>query len=165
MIKIYTDGSSRGTGDNKCGGWGVAVVIENGESTILDCRSAQTESETTNNREEIKALLTALDFATELYKDQEVEIYCDSAYCVNMFNEWIHTWAKNNWCNSKGVVAKNIDLVMQLYCYAEIGFPNFAVKKIKGHNGDIGNEIADALATADTKKLQTILSKYKIELL
>lgn len=165
MIKIYVDGSSRGTGDNKCGGWGVVIMTERHGLLSVDYRTKQTNAETTNNREEMKALLTALELATGLYKDEEVEIYCDSAYCVNMFNEWIHTWSCNNWCNSKGVTAKNLDLVLLLYKYAAIGFPNFIVKKVKGHNGDIGNEIADALATDDSKKLQLILSKNKIELL
>ena len=47
---------------------------------------AETYKDTTNNRMEIKGLITALELATNKYKEEECFIYCDSAYCVNMFN-------------------------------------------------------------------------------
>jgi ribonuclease HI len=46
----------------------------------------ENNKETTNNRMEIKGLISALELATTKYKNEECIIYCDSAYCVNMFN-------------------------------------------------------------------------------
>ena len=48
--------------------------------------SAETYVDTTNNRMEIKALISALELVTTKYKEEQCIIYCDSAYCVNMFN-------------------------------------------------------------------------------
>ena len=87
MIKIYCDGSSRGNPGE--GGFGVAVTIEN---KLITTYGKQYEN-ITNNQAELKGLIWALNLATTDYKDQEVEIYSCSSYCVNMFNYWIHTWA------------------------------------------------------------------------
>jgi ribonuclease HI len=95
-------------------------------------------------------------------------IYSDSAYCVNMFNDWISTWASNGWTNSKKEIVKNYDLVKKLYEYKKIDFPNFQVLKIKGHADNIGNELADAYAvsayTSDASKLAKILKENDITL-
>ena len=42
--------------------------------------------QTTNNRMEILGLLKALELTTKKYQKETCIIYCDSAYCVNMFN-------------------------------------------------------------------------------
>ena len=58
--------------------------------------------DTTNNREELKAILKVFQLSqTPEYKGVELVIYSDSAYAVNMINSWIHSWSRNNWKNSK----------------------------------------------------------------
>jgi ribonuclease HI len=54
-------------------------------------------------------------------------------------------------------------LVKQIYSYLTIEFNNFDIVKVKGHNGNLGNEIADALATFDKAKLAKIYedNEYK----
>lgn len=175
IIKIYTDGAC--SGNPGPGGWSCVVYDD-------DCRiitDAYTGSEgaymeghliqrkdTTNNRMEIMGLLKALDLAVNKYNDYCCIIYCDSAYCVNMFNEWIKTWAANNWINSSKQEVKNLDLVKKLYEYTKIDFPNFSVYKIDGHNNHIGNELADAYAIAeksgDGTKLAKIIKENDITL-
>ena len=129
---------------------------------------AETYKDTTNNRMEIKGLIAALELATNKYKEEECTIYCDSAYCVNMFNSWISNWASNNWIGSSKEQVKNLDLVKQLYKYKLIDFPNFQVTKINGHEGEIGNELADAYATAkvygNSTKLVKIITENDITL-
>lgn len=124
---------------------------------------------TTNNRMEIKGLIAALELATFRYKNDECIIYCDSAYCVNIFNSWINNWASNNWINSSKEQIKNLDLVKKLYEYKQIEFPNFKVVKIPGHRGEIGNELADAYARravyGNSPKLDKIIQKYEIPLI
>ena len=159
--QIYTDGSSRGNPGP--GGWGVAVFHDN---TIVYAEHDFC-SYTTNNREELKSILQALQFAAERPKDS-FTIYSDSAYCVNICTNWIETWAKNNWKNSKKQTVENLDLIKELYSYLhadpadEWQVCNFRIEKVEGHVGLIGNEIADALATNNTKKFDELIIAHNI---
>ena len=150
MIEIYCDGSC--CGNPGVGGFGVIVIQD---FKILNAYSGSSE-ETTNNRMELEALIKALDFAITDYKDELVKIYSDSAYCVNIFNSWIYNWYRNNWKNSSKKTVENLDLVKKLWLFKQIDIPNFSVEKIKGHSGIIGNELADAAATKNSKKFEKI---------
>lgn len=148
MVHIYTDGACRGNPGP--GGYGV-VVLDGDIVRHKFCE--ESEEDTTNNREEMKAILHAFEWAASNVNPTEtVIIYSDSAYCVNMINDWIWNWAKNGWKNSKKKEVENIDLVKELYEYISKDFFNCQVVKVKGHAGDAGNELADALATFDGKK-------------
>lgn len=158
MLKIYTDGSSCG---NPGRGGAAAIMLNEDETKILDVWTARYK-EATNNYCELQALIAAVDLACQ-YPDEEVVVFCDSAYCVNAFNDWIYSWASNNWFNSKKEEVKNIDLMKILYKYTTIPFPNFSVVKIKGHAGNIGNELADAAATNNLTKFTKILNDNNIK--
>ena len=86
-------------------------------------------------------------------------IYTDSAYCYNALNTWIYSWARNNWTNSKKQEVKNKDIFEEIYNNYIENFSNcqIRIKKIKGHSGILGNEIADALATEDEVRLDLLL--------
>ena len=145
MITIYTDGacSKNGSKDAK-GGFGVVVVEDD---KIIDAYQEFSEN-TTNNREEIKAILWALE-NYGLYKDnfQYPVVYSDSMYCVNTFNEWIYNWERNGWKKSNGQAPENLDLLSQFYYSDKM----IEIKYIKGHAGNKYNEIADGLATGKYK--------------
>jgi ribonuclease HI len=162
--EFYTDGACSGNPGK--GGFGVVEIIE---TTILKKEketdkiiqkvtmpavnyfySSQSDL-TTNNREELKAIIHVMELAAA-DPDNEYLVYSDSAYAVNMINDWIWRWAKSDWCNSKHKEVENVDLVQEIYKYLTIEFFNFQIKKCKGHAGIIGNELADALATNDYKK-------------
>lgn len=155
MINIYCDGSSRG--NPGLGGFGIAVIENN---TYIDLYSKQYEN-ITNNQAELKALLFALGLATTKYNLDRVTIYSDSAYTVNLFNNWIFMWAQNGWLTANKEPIKNKELVLQLYNFAKKDFPNFYVTKVSGHNGIIGNELADAAATFNQAKLEKIFLENK----
>lgn len=160
MIEIYTDGAcSRNPGK---GGYGV-VVSKDGE--IIFAYGDYCEDTTTNNREELKAMLIGLKLATNEYRNEICTIYSDSAYCVNIFNEWIKGWSRNNWINSKNKLIENEDLVKELYPFTEVNFPNFKVYKIPGHSGILENEVADALASKNNKKLAKLVEENDIGIL
>ena len=174
-INLYIDGAC--SGNPGIGGWS-CVNYDAAANTIWDAfvgnESAYNEDsryvlkETTNNRMELMGLLRALELATTKYKDCDVVIYSDSAYVVNIFNEWIYNWASNNWINSSKEQVKNLDLILKIYEYTKKDFPNYGVYKIAGHNNEIGNELADAYAVAakngDAKKLAKILKENDITL-
>ncbi len=62
------------------------------------------ESYTTNQRMEMLAPIKALK---ELDVPAMVEVYSDSAYLVNAFNQrWLERWQRNGWQTSKGHAVK-----------------------------------------------------------
>lgn len=154
-ISIFTDGSCKGNPGP--GGFGV-VIMENDE--IKHTYSERCDN-TTNNREELKAIIYALQYADEIYPKENVTIYSDSSYCVNACNDWIWNWARACWKNSKKITVENLDLIQIIYGITNRDFYHCQIVKIKGHDGKFGNELADALATDDTKKYDKIINdKY-----
>ena len=164
MIKIYTDGSCRGNGkENSSGGWGVAAfrVHEDG-SMSCDHFAGEPCENTTNNREELKAMKYALMITDyDMYRNEECYIYSDSAYVVNMCREWIWNWQSHGWTRAGGKEIENLDLVKDIYCHLSREFPNFTIFKVKGHAGEIGNELADAVATQNEAKIAKIMEDNK----
>lgn len=156
MIKFFTDGSSRGNPGK--GGYGVVIFKED---ILIDCRSEQFDN-VTNNQMELQAILIALQYIRDNNIKDECVIYSDSAYCVNICNDWIFTWAVNNWKNSKKEQIKNYDLITQLYPFLKKEFPNYSIQKVSGHIGLIGNELADALATDNSIKFTKIFKENNI---
>ena len=156
MLVFYTDGACKGNPGP--GGFGVVNLQDN--EILYDY--AEYCDDTTNNREEMKAILHVFKLIDASKVKDTVIIYSDSAYCVNMINDWIWKWANNNWKNSKKVTVENLDLVLELYKYLTIEFFPCQVVKTKGHCGIIENELADALATKDETKYQKILDKNNI---
>lgn len=159
MIKMYCDGSSKDNGkENNTGGYGLVIFRDD---TLIYHYGEQCTN-TTNNREELKALIHALKLSQTAFKDEVCVIYSDSAYVVNMCNEWIRNWARNNWLNSKKVTVENVDLVKQIYNYIILDFPNFQITKVPGHSGVLGNELADAMATNNQVKFDKFLKTYDV---
>lgn len=140
---IYTDGAC--SGNPGPGGFGVVVCSE--DEQITEEYSEHCEK-TTNNREEIKAIIYAMEnYGCRFLLLNEIPVvYSDSAYCVNMFNEWIYSWAANGWRRSKNQEILNLDLVQKYWDLYNKGY-RIDLRKIKGHAGYKGNERADALAT------------------
>ena len=112
---------------------------------------------------ELEAILVALNSIQLWYKQEECIIYSDSAYCVNICNQWIQNWAKNNWVRGKNEEIKNLDIIQEIYKYINVDFPNFIIKKCAGHSNIIGNELADALASDNQAKFKTILKENNIK--
>ena len=134
MIKIYTDGSCLENPGN--GGW-AAIINDNGEITKINGN----EKNTTNNRMELMAPINALK---NINSDKEINIFTDSQYVKLGITEWINTWVKNNWKNSKKEEVKNKDLWIELYNLNKS--LNVKWNWVKAHAGDPLNEEVDLLA-------------------
>ena len=147
MFEIYVDGSCKGNGNkNNEGGFGIVVV----ENDKVIKTYTKTSSNTTNNREEIRAILyVMLNYGTKI-EDNIPIVYSDSAYCINTFNTWMFKWAKNNWIKSDKKIPENLDLIKQYYDWYNKGY-RIDLRKIKGHSGHMYNELADKLATGKEK--------------
>ena len=147
-MKIYTDGSANPNPGP--GGFGV-LVLDNEEIFVYNIYTDRS-AKTTNNREELKAILYALkNYGINIYSlsDKEFEyipiVYSDSAYAINTYNDWMWRWAANNWKKADGFIPENLDIIMEYYNLWCEGY-RIDLQKVKGHSNNKGNIIADALA-------------------
>ncbi|MCX6754493.1 MAG: ribonuclease HI [Candidatus Nomurabacteria bacterium] len=140
-IEIFTDGSS--LGNPGPGGWGAVVVIN---SEIVK-EFGGYESETTNNRMELQAVIETLKHIIKKYPDGPVIIHTDSTYVLLGITSWIHNWEKNNWKTANKKPVLNKDLWQELITLVREFGVNLSWQKVKGHSGHIYNEKADEIAT------------------
>lgn len=134
-VTIYTDGAC--SGNPGPGGWG-SILMYNDNKKELSGGSKNT----TNNIMEITAVLEALK---ALKFPSEVDLYSDSAYVVNGFNQgWIYNWLKKGWKTANGEPVKNKELWEELYALTKIHKVTF--HKVKGHADNEFNNRCDELA-------------------
>lgn len=134
IVEIFTDGACRGNPGP--GGWGALLRYNGHEKTIYGG-----ESETTNNRMELMAVIQAL---TLLKKPCVIEVTIDSQYVLKGITEWIPMWKKRNWKTASNKPVKNKDLWQQLD--ELVNKHEIRWQWIKGHSGHPENEQADRLA-------------------
>jgi ribonuclease HI len=141
---VFTDGACSGNGSNNSRG-GFGVVVLNNDGSYHACYQKMSEG-TTNNREELKAILYAL---LEYGKaDSPLIIFSDSAYCVNTLTNWMFRWAQRGWLKADNTTPENLDIIQAFYEVNKLGY-KMDLRKIKGHNGHEWNEVADKLATGN----------------
>ena len=103
----------------------------------------------TNNSAEIQAAINGLDYASK-YPNTTCSIITDSKYVVTGASEYLNRWKANNWIKSDGQEVSNklewqaLDNKVSALLAMN---SNVEFKWIKGHNGDLGNELADKHAT------------------
>ena len=133
-VVIWTDGAC--SGNPGPGGWG-AVLTWNGHEREL----SGGEPETTNNRMELLAAITALE---TLKRGCAVDLYTDSQYLRRGITEWIADWKARDWRTAAKKPVKNVDLWQRL----ETAIERHKIEWhwVKGHSGDPMNERADQLA-------------------
>lgn len=141
-VIIYTDGAC--SGNPGPGGWGAILMYRNAKKEI-----SGGSKNTTNNIMEITAVIEALKC---LKVESEVQVYSDSAYTVNAFNQkWIYGWMKNGWKTSNGDNVKNKELWQELYSLTQKHKVEFI--KVKGHADNEYNNRCDELARNAIKNL------------
>ena len=139
-VTIYTDGAC--SGNPGAGGWG-AILIYNGKEKEI----SGGEANTTNNRMELLAVISALKMLKE---PCEVALYSDSQYVVGAFvNDWIRAWQRNGWKTAGKTEVKNIDLWEDLLAVLEKHKVNFI--KVKGHADNVYNNRCDKLAREECR--------------
>ena len=142
QVKIYTDGAARGNPDGP-GGYGAVLEYVDPKGTLHTKELSQGYKKTTNNRMELMAVIVALE---ALNRPCEVELYSDSKYVVDAFNQhWIDSWLKKGWKRGKNEPVKNADLWKRLLKAKEPHQVTFMW--VKGHDGLPQNERCDTLAT------------------
>ena len=142
LVKIYTDGSARGNPDGP-GGSGCVLHYTDSQGKLHERELSAGYQRTTNNRMELMAAIVGLE---ALLRPCQVELYSDSKYLVDAFNQhWIDSWIKKGWKRGKNEPVKNVDLWQRLLKAKAPHQVTFIW--VKGHAGHPLNERCDTLAT------------------
>ena len=137
----WTDGAC--SGNPGPGGWGVLLRAMDGDTIVKERELQGGEADTTNNRMELMAAISALETLT---RPTALTITTDSAYVKNGVTGWIHGWKRNSWKTADRKPVKNVDLWQRLDAAQARHKVTWAW--IKGHAGHPENERADELARA-----------------
>lgn len=134
-VVLYTDGAC--SGNPGPGGWGAVLLYG-----TLKKELCGGDKSTTNNRMELTAVIEGL---RRLKYPCKVDVYSDSAYTVNAFNEcWVKDWEKNGWKKSDNKPVLNADLWRELVALVNVHSVTF--HKVKGHADNALNNRCDELA-------------------
>ncbi len=150
-VKLYTDGAARGNPDGP-GGYGAVLTYVDTRGNLHEKELSAGYRRTTNNRMELMAVIAGLE---ALNRPCEVEVYSDSQYVVNAFNQhWVDAWVKKGWKRGGNEPVKNQELWQRLLKAMEPHRVSYIW--VKGHAGHAYNERCDKLATsaADGENLQ-----------
>lgn len=139
-IMIYTDGAC--SGNPGPGGWGCVLLYGEHRKEMSGGERA-----TTNNRMELTAAIKALE---ALNTPCRVDLYSDSAYLVNAFEQgWLNNWKKRGWIKSDKKPVENTDLWKRILELCEVHAVTW--HKVKGHASNKENNRCDELATTAVK--------------
>ena len=142
MYTIYTDGGY----SQKRNVGAFAYVMLDGNGNVVKRGAWKIEDET-NNRAELKAIITAVYHLPETNAD--VTVNSDSKYALNTLSG---QWARN----------KNTDLFDAWVGVLQKKQPKITYNWVKGHNGDPYNEECDRMCNAAAGvNLNAEYQKYK----
>lgn len=140
-VEIFTDGACKGNPGP--GGWGAVMRFKGKERQLYGG-----EPETTNNRMELMAVISALEALT---RPTSVRVTTDSKYVQNGITAWISNWKRNGWKTAARKPVKNSDLWLRLDQL--VAAHDVRWSWVKGHSGHPENELADQLANKGVEEL------------
>ena len=166
MLEIYTDGSAHPNPGP--GGFGVIVLDKDknfgyNNYKVVEVYTKQF-NKTTNNICELKAILYSfLKYGVNINNREFVEIpivYSDSAYAINTFESWMHSWAERGWLKSNKQPPENLEIIQAYYEWYKKGY-RIELRKVKGHSNNLYNNYADLLATgkASPEQIQRMIGE------
>jgi ribonuclease HI len=139
---IYTDGGC--SGNPGPGGWAYVLVQKTSQGSSITAEVWGGEKNTTNNRMELLAVISALKAVkTRIDLSGDIIVHTDSKYVQKGITEWIKKWKCNAWKTNEKKPVKNQDLWLELDALA--GELTVAWEWVRGHAGNIYNEHCDRL--------------------
>lgn len=145
-LDIYTDGACRG--NPGVGGWGAILIYADPDGELQRRELWGGEALTTNNRMELTAAIQAL---AALKRSCTLTLYTDSQYVRKGITEWISNWKQRGWKTAAKKPVKNAELWQALE--EQVSRHEVHWVWVKGHSGNAGNELADALANRGIDEL------------
>lgn len=154
MLIISIDGACRRNGKPNCISAGGVFIMHYNNALELTHTALKSnyELESTNQRGEMLALLTAIDYVYD--SKQSAQVITDSEYLFNtMTKNWCDNWANKGWVTSTGEPVKNKDMWLQIKhahdrCLAE-GI-ELIFYHVKGHTIPFGKVTAQRLLAEDS---------------
>lgn len=153
MVVIAIDGACRRNGQPNCvSAGGIFIMRYDEDNRLVDTRVLTNyEINSTNQRGELLALLTALDNVWE--SKEHAQIITDSEYIFNaMTKEWCNNWSKKGWKTAAGDPVKNKDIWLEIINAqnrCEEANLELAYYHIKGHTFSFGKVTAQTLLARD----------------
>lgn len=142
MIEIYTDGSSNPKTD-QAAGWSF-VIAPFKANVPWRVYFGHLPPPSTNNIAEMTAVLNAMKFLLKFSGNgsrriPSFVICSDSQYTLSGLTEWRAKW------EYQGMPEKNTALWLEMYKIHDLLKPvcDLNFRKVKGHSGITGNELAD----------------------
>ncbi|MEZ5157790.1 MAG: ribonuclease HI [Candidatus Nanopelagicales bacterium] len=142
-VHAFTDGAC--SGNPGPGGWGVVLRWGDHEKELFGG-----ETDTTNNRMELMAAISALESLT---RESKVVVTTDSTYVMKGITTWVRDWKRRNWMTASRKPVKNVDLWKRLD--EAVARHEVSWEWVKGHSGHPENERADELARRGIADLRT----------
>lgn len=93
---------------------------------------------------QIAELTAAIEGLSRVPSGAAVELVSDSQYVLKGLSEWRIGWERRGFRNAKGEPVANLALWKRLFALADER--RVSTRWVRGHNGDVHNERADALA-------------------
>jgi ribonuclease HI len=152
-VIISTDGGC--SGNPGPGGWAFVMRLQAHDGAKDEILGSGGEANTTNNRMELRAVISALEEAERRLagaSGAQVLVHTDSQYVKNGITSWIANWKRNGWRTADKKSVKNQELWEELDAVAARVKPAF--KWVKGHAGVDGNERCDALVQVEIGKFR-----------
>lgn len=144
---VYGDGAC--SGNPGPGGWAF-LLADLDHGTVVE--KSGFAMPTTNNRMELAALLETLKWLESHYPtEKDIELFWDSSYVVNGFNQWLFGWSKRDFTKADGKEISNLDLWKSIWDLKQ-KLPKFKMTQIPGHSALHGNERVDELAVAQSQR-------------
>ncbi|MBQ6570323.1 MAG: ribonuclease HI [Clostridia bacterium] len=142
-VDIFTDGAC--SGNPGPGGWGAILRYGQHEKEL-----SGGEADTTNNRMELTAVISALSCLKE---SCSVTLCTDSKYVAEAITKgWAESWRANGWKKADKKPALNSDLWDELL--GLLDKHEVEIVWVKGHAGHPENERCDKLATSQIDKFR-----------
>lgn len=138
-LVIHTDGAC--SGNPGPGGWGAFWADASGTVELMGGMP-----QTTNNQMEVLAVLQTLRTLRLSHSAATLKIRSDSQYVVKGITQWRKGWEQRNWRTVAGAPVKNAEMWREMVDLVDAWGPSLSFEWVRGHNGDAGNEHADALA-------------------
>lgn len=133
----YTDGACAPTNPGPAA-WGAVILAPDGGET------EHARGFIGHGTNQIAEITAAIEGLLRVPEGAPVELVSDSQYVLKGLSEWRKGWERRNWRNSKNEPVANQDLWRTLFAIADAR--RVSVRWVRGHNGDLHNELADRLA-------------------
>lgn len=168
MLVIAIDGACRRNGKPDCIASGGVFIeqyaIEGNDRTLVGTKILSNyEIQSTNQRGELLALITALDYVWSA--KQSTQIVTDSEYIFNaMTKEWFVGWESREWLTASYEPVKNSDLwreIKHAYDKCKADDIDITFYHVKGHCIPFGKVTANTLLTKDSTGTTLITEVYK----